>query len=214
MIPIRQWTRVAGLVLAAAALSGCITLLPKSKPAQLYRFDGRAALAALKPTEDQPAARRVGLSRTAGSFAFAAAGDRILTVTGSQVAYVAGSRWSGPASLLLDEAIINAFSVNGGPAKLVSRGEPARAAYTLRLDVGRFEANYDQGANAPPRVTIETHAELVRSSDRAVVGDKIFRAEVRASDNRVSAIVSAFDKAVGVVLVDLVAWTNQTAAPI
>ena len=28
------------LLLAAVALSGCITVFPKTKPAQLYRFDG------------------------------------------------------------------------------------------------------------------------------------------------------------------------------
>jgi hypothetical protein len=58
MISLRQWARVAALVLTAGALSACITLLPKAKPAQLYRFDGRAALmAAAAPAADKAAAR-------------------------------------------------------------------------------------------------------------------------------------------------------------
>ena len=214
MIPFRNsarnWARLAALVLAAGSLSACITLLPKSKPAQLYRFDGRAALTAATPADAKATTGRVGIARAGGSFQGAASGDRILTVTGPQVAYLADSRWSGPASVLFDEALVSAFSANAGPAHLVARGEPAAATYTLRLDVTRFEANYDQGAKATPKVVIETHAELIRAADRSVVGDKTFRTELRTSDDRVSAIVAAFDQATGKTLADLLAWTNQT----
>ena len=210
MIPIRPWARAAALVLVAGSLSACITLLPKSKPAQLYRFDGRAALAAAKPAD---ASGRVGISRAGGSFQGAASGDRILTVSGPQVAYLADSRWSGPASVLFDEALVGAFSGNTGPARLLARGEPGLATYSLRLDITRFEANYDQGPKAAPKVVVETHAELIRSADHAVVGDKVFRTELRASDDRVSAIVAGVDQAVGKTLVDLLAWTNGLVKP-
>ncbi len=214
MIPIRnlgrQWARVTVLVLVAGSLSACITLLPKSKPAQLYRFDGRAALAAAKPSDGGSGAR-VGVSRAGGFFQGAASGDRILTVTGPNVAYLADSRWSGPASVLFDEALAGAFNGNTGAAHLLARGEPAASTYSLRLDITRFEANYDQGPRAAPKVVVEAHAELIRSNDHAVVGDKIFRSELRASDDRVSAIVGAFDLTVGKTLADLVAWTNGLA---
>jgi cholesterol transport system auxiliary component len=217
MISLRQWARVAALVLTAGALSACITLLPKAKPAQLYRFDGRAALmAAAAPAADKAAARppRVGIARAPSSFQAAASSDRILTVTGSQVSYLAGNRWSGPAQTLWDEALLNAFDTNAGPARMVSRGEPAQAIYTLRLDVSRFEADYDQGPKAPPKVVIEAHAELIRAADRMVVGDKIFRVEQRAAEDRVSAIVAAFDQAVGKTLAGLLAWTDKNAAAV
>jgi cholesterol transport system auxiliary component len=207
MIPIRPWARAAALLLIAGSLSACITLLPKSKPAQLYRFDGRAALAAAKPS-DGAMAGRVGISRAGGSFQGAASGDRILTVTGSQVAYLADSRWSGPAAVLFDEALMGAFGGNTGPARLLARGEPALSTYSLRLDITRFEANYDQGPKAAPKVVVETHAALIRSADHVVVGDKVFRTELRASDDRVSAIVASVDQAVGKTLADLLAWTN------
>ena len=213
MIPIRNWARLGALLVVAGALSACITLLPKSKPAHLYRFDGRAALGTSQPSGGGPATGRVGVSRVAGAFQASASGDRILTVTGSQVAYLAESRWSGPASTLFDEALVNAFDTNAGPAHLVARGEPAAATYSLRLDITRFEADYDQGPKAAPKVVVEAHAELVRASDRAVVGDRVFRTEVRASEDRVSTIVAAFDQAVGKVLADLVSWTNGTVKP-
>ena len=41
MIRLRTTAAAAALALAAVALGGCISLLPKAKPAQLYRFGGR-----------------------------------------------------------------------------------------------------------------------------------------------------------------------------
>jgi cholesterol transport system auxiliary component len=196
----------AFFVLLAIGLSGCITVFPKTKPVQLYRFDGRQAVIAAA----NPAGDRVGVVRAGGSFNAAAAGDRILTVTGSQVAYLAQSRWAGPADTLFNEALLGAFNAGPGPARLVIRGEPARADYTLRLDVQRFEAVYDQGPRAAPDVRIEIHMVLIRASDRALVKDETLAIQARATDNRVSAIVAAFDKAVGEALAAIVANTNAS----
>lgn len=193
-------------VLLALGLSGCITVFPKTKPSQLYRFDGRQTVIAAA----NPAGTRVGVVRPGGSFNAAAAGDRILTVTGSQVAYLAQSRWAEPADTLFNEALLGAFNAGPGPARLVIRGEPARADYTLRLDVQRFEAVYDHGPRSAPDVHIEVHMVLIRASDRVLVKDETIAVQARATDNRVSAIVAAFDKAVGEALAAIVTNTNSS----
>jgi len=139
------------------------------------------------------------------------------TVTGSEVAYVAGARWAEAAETLFNEALLGAFNAGPGPARLVIRGEPARADYTLRLDVQRFEAVYDRGARAAPEVRVEVHMVLIRASDRVLVKDETLAVQTRAEANRVSAIVQAFDKAVGEVLTKIVSNTNagavQAASP-
>jgi cholesterol transport system auxiliary component len=81
----------------------------------------------------------------------------------------------------------------------------------LRLDVRNFEARYDDGAGAAPTVVVRVHAALTRDRNRSLVSEQVFEARIRAGDNRVSAIVAAFDHAVGDVLGQLVAWTNTTA---
>lgn len=206
MNPTRSLFRIAGIAAVAVALSACVTVFPKTKPALLYRFDGAVA-------QSGPAAEvRRGVARANGAFVGAAAGDRILTVTGSEVAYIAESRWADPASVLFDEAVARAFSANQGAARLVARGEPAKADYSLRLDVQRFEAVYDHGGKAAPKVAVDVHVVIVRAQDRSVVRDETLSAEVRASDNRVSAIVAAFDKAVSDVLTRTVSLTNDAAA--
>jgi len=203
--------RLAAVATAALSLSACVSLLPKTKPANLYRFGQASAAAdALTAAEGQ-----VGVFRTNGLFQREAAGDRLVTVNGSgQVAYLAETRWVAPAAILWDEAVLAAFDADPGRARLISRGEPASAAYLLRVDVRSFEARYDHGSKAPPTVVVRIRAAMTKGGDRSLVAEKLFEQQVPASSNHVSAIVPAYDKAVAGVLKDLVAWTNEQAAPV
>jgi cholesterol transport system auxiliary component len=203
--------RVLGVLACAAALSGCISLLPKTKPAQLYRFDG-AAPAAAAPAAANGATFAV--QKGVGSFDRAAASDRILTLEGDKAAYIAEARWVAPAAVLFDQALMRAFDDNPGPARLLGRGQrAARTAYALRLDVRDFATVYTQGPKAAPTVVVRVRADLSKVEDQAVVGDQMFEAKVRAGDNRVAAIAAAYDQAVGEVLGKLVAWVNAPGAP-
>jgi cholesterol transport system auxiliary component len=197
-----------GAVLGAAALAlaGCISLLPKSKPAQLYRF-GQSAAAAAPGGPAGP--RTVAVFRTNGGFEEAAADDRILTVTGGQAAFIADSRWVAPASVLFNEAVSNAFDAQPGRVRLLARGQQGKFAYVLRLDVRQFETVYP-APDAAPTVAVRVHAALNRA-DQVMVGEQEFEARVAAGDNRVSAIAAAYDRAVADVIGKLVAWTNANA---
>lgn len=203
----RAPVKTLAVVLAAMSASACVSLLPKSDPAVLYRFD-------VDPVggEAQATANPVGLLKPPARFPQASAGDRILTVTGGQAAYIAAARWVAPANVLFDEAVARGFDGNPGAARLVTRGEVARADMALRLDVRTFETVYDGGPEAAPLVVIRVRAALTRANDRSLVGERMFEQTVRAGDNRVSAIVAAYDQAVTTIVRDLVAWTNQAAA--
>jgi len=201
----RALLRLLALGAAALALSACISLLPKSEPAQLYRFGQGAAAAPGAPAGPG----RVGVFRTTGDFQAAAADDRILTVTGGKAAFIAQSRWVAPASVLFDEAVTNAFDAQPGHVRLLARGQQGKFAYALRLDVRQFETVYAD-PDAAPTVVVRLHAALSRS-DQTGVGEQDFEARVPAGDNRVGAIVAAYDKAVADVLGKLVGWTNATA---
>ena len=52
---------------------------------------------------------------------------------------------------------------------------------------------------------------LIRASDRVLVKDETLAVQARAEANRVSAIVQAFDQAVGKVLTQIVTNTNAGA---
>jgi len=209
MTPVKRPTpfKLPGLVkfaiggVLAISLSGCISLLPKTKPSQLYRFGVPVAEAPARPDA-------IGVFRAGGLFQSEAAGDRILAITGDRATYVAETRWVAPAQTLFDEAVSAAFENAPGRVRLVFRGEPAHAQLALRLDVRNFETRYGEGHN--PVVLIRIRAVLAR--DRAAVAEQIFEARVPAERNRVTAIVAAYNSALAKVLGDIVAWTNSSAA--
>lgn len=201
--------RAAAALALAALLAACVSVLPKADPVQLYSFKGAAEAPSPKAA---PTTRSFDVMRGMGSFDRAAAGDRILTTDGAKVAYIAKARWVAPAVILFDQALSSAFDDSGGPARLLSRGQVGKAIYGLRLDVRNFEARYENGPSAAPIVLIRVRATLT-GADQAVVGDKMFEVRTPAADNRVGPIVEAYDKAIGQLMGELVAWTNAAGAP-
>jgi cholesterol transport system auxiliary component len=51
-----------------------------------------------------------------------------------------------------------------------------------------------------------------RAADRTLVGDQVFVAKVKATDNRVGAIVQAYDQANSQALAQIVAWVSAAGA--
>ena len=203
--------RTSFVTAIALTLSGCVTLLPESKPADLYRFGADATqVADNAPPRPAP---RVGVARISGAFAQAASGDKILTVTGARVAYLADARWISTASVLFDEAVLRGFDASASTVRIINRNEPALAVCILRLDVQQFEADYDHGPGGAPQVNIVVHATLLRAADRAIMRDEVFRGVVRARANRVTSIVAAFDEGVRQVITQVVAMTSESARP-
>jgi cholesterol transport system auxiliary component len=198
---IRRILTLAGLGACALALAGCISLLPKSKVSQMYRFGP------LPTASTPPQAGSVAIFRTNGQFEEEASDDRILTVSGGKVAYVAESRWVAPAQVLFDQAVSNAFDAS--PIRLIARGQQGHAAYALRVDVRSFEARYDAGQDAPT-IVVHIHAALTKA-DQSSAGEQDFEVHVAASGNRVGAIVAAFDKATKDAIGKMVAWTETKA---
>ncbi len=196
---------VTAAMVLPIGLGGCISLFPKSDPAQMYRFgDVPAADAPANNVDDD-----IGVLKPPSTFTAPSAGDRILTISpGGEAAYVAEARWVAPATVLWDEAVQKAFDANPGQARLIARGERRAADVAMRLDVRTFEARYDNGAEAPPAVTVSVRGVLLKTSDRSLLDDRMFSATVRAADNRQGPIVAAYDQATAKVLADIVAWTN------
>jgi cholesterol transport system auxiliary component len=200
--PLRSLAPGALALALAMALAGCISVLPKKAPVQLYRF-GLPDAAAATPGP-------VSVAKGQENFQPEASTDRILTVDGQSVAYIGEARWAEPAPVLFDEALTRAFQAQGAP-RLVQRGALPAPPYTLSLDVQSFEARYDQGASAAPEAVIQIRAVLLRSDTRAVVAEQLIASSSRASDNRVGPIVAAYDAAVRDAMGKLVTWTGQNA---
>lgn len=197
--------RLFAVLAAGLALSGCISVFPKVKPVQLYRFSQAA------PPPASPVAPTLTIGKGPFTFPSDVSGDRLLTVTGSQAAFIADARWVQPAALMFDEAVDAAFDQPGSP-RLGARGESLGARASLRLQVRRFETDYDQGPAAAPTVTVAVNAVLIRSADSRLAAEKLFEVRAPAEGNRVAAIVAAYNQAVAQATGQIRDWTAATAA--
>lgn len=194
-----------GAAVLAAGLSACVSLLPKSDPAQLYRFGVEPAA-----TGAPAGAPTTGLVLQAVTFPRAAGGDQILTLTNGQAAYINAARWVSPAAILFQEAVQTSFDTGGKRARLLSRGELGAGAGFLRLDVRTFETRYLQGPELAPTVAVSVRGRI-SGLDGTILSEQTFGAEAKASDNRVGPIATAYDEAVGKVVAEVTAWADQAA---
>jgi len=180
-----------GLALAATLLlAGC---LGGGGRADLYRFGAAGMPGSQAPAAPTPTV--TVLSFPGSSFSPPVSGDRILTVNGMQASYIARARWVSPAPDLFDAAAIESFEERAPGLRLVRSGDLTRAPYLLLIDVPHFEAHYTGGEKAPPEIVVESRARLVRRADRAIVAEWDVRRTEPATENRVGAIVTAFDRA-------------------
>ena len=197
--------RPIAATLAAMALSAC-ALLATPEPVQSYRFGeaapaASAALSVASPTE-------VTLRRV--EFPDAVEGDRLLGVTGTETAYIAGARWVSPAADLYMASIENAFTAQATRVRLIGPRELIRARRSLDIDVRSFEARYEAPGRAPT-IVVTARARLLALPDRTVAAEQVFTVEQPATANRVSAIVEAFDIATRDLNTRIVAWTDASA---
>lgn len=202
---IRLSIRSAGVALGALALAGC-ALLSSPDPVQTYRFGGPAAAGAV--AEGQSNLRQVTLRRV--QFPEAVEGDKILGATGTETAYIAGARWVSPATDLYMESLENAFAAQATRVRLIGPRELTRGERSLDIDIRAFEARYE-APGAVPTVVVTARARLLTLPDRTVAAERTFTVQQLASENRVSAIVEAFDIATRDLNTQIVGWTDANA---
>lgn len=189
--------------LAAVSLSGC-ALLSTPDPVQLYRF-GDVGVASSVPVEAP-----VEVRLRAVEFVAAADGDRLLGITGAEAAYIGGARWVSPASQLYSTALESAFAGEARAVRLIGRRELTPVTRVLDVDVRAFETRYEF-AGGVPEVMVSVRARLLRFPERTVVAEQTFTVTQPAGENRVSAIVAAYDAATRAVNSQVVAWTDANA---
>lgn len=196
-------THLAVAAAGAMTLSAC-ALLSTPDPVQTYRFGSPTRAAAAAPV----APVQVSLRRV--EFSEATEGDKLLGVTGTETAYIAGARWVSPAADLYMESLQDAFAAQSTRVRLIGTRELTRGQRSLDVDVRSFEARYD-APDLAPTIVVRVRARLLTMPDRNVAAERLFTVEQPAGVNRISAIVEAFDLATRDVNTQIVAWTDANA---
>lgn len=211
--PIKQlstWTKVCAGTLGlslALGLSGCISVLPETKPHQIYRLDPPVDLG----SEGMEEARLVLIERPIAPRALI--NDKIaLAYPDGRIAYAAQSNWVSPIPALIQDRVMDAYAAEIPEIAAVRSEDGVRTRWALRLEVRHFEALFDQGENAAPLVRVMLRARIVDEHERSLVSSRTVEAEVRARSRNVSAIVDAFDSASADVSHTLVTWSRDVLA--
>ncbi|MBB5771147.1 cholesterol transport system auxiliary component [Brevundimonas vesicularis] len=213
---LRPVLRLAASAAVLTALSGC-ALLSSPDPVQNYRFG--LPMAAPSAVGDTPAPLTVSIRRI--EFPQATGDDKILGVTGLETAYIGGARWVSPASTLFDDSLKAAFANRADRIRVLGRREPGTPPLVLQVTVTTFEARY-AAPGAVPDVVVTAQAQLRSTPERRAGGgtirseegrsvERVFTVTQPAGDNRLSAIVAAFDTATREINTQIADWTIASA---
>ena len=199
--------RVAGLA-AVLSLAGCGGLLETTLPApQSYVLrlpPGQVATAAA------PAGSVVVQRPEPGP---GLESNRIMLLrSDKRFDSYAASLWAAPAPDMVGSILVDALRGGGGFSSVFDDHAPYPPQYTLRVTMRRFEADYTTaGSGAAPTVYVTLDATLGRHRDRALLTSFTAEGSAKAAEDRMAAVVAAFEAAATAAANDL---AQQAAAAV
>lgn len=134
--------------------------------------------------------------------------ERIAVIDGRQLDYYRGARWGGRSADVVQTLLVDSWQDQRLFHSVTAEQARVSADYVLDVDVRDFQA--EQGGGAP-QVNVQLVGRLIRVIDRRLVGTYQSQAQVAASEERMSAVVAAFEAAGQRVALDL---ANQAQAAI
>jgi cholesterol transport system auxiliary component len=181
-------------------LAGCGGLLPKAPDRPLYRLNPVVTL-------QQPPRRVPALLVIATPTASAGLDTKRIALIRSPVAieYYADGEWIDRPPFLVKEALIEGFQKSRAFAGVGSEGLGLNADYVLNTDIRDFTAIYDS-PDGPPLVRVRLAAELITMPGRDIAAATSVTREARAGAADLPSIVTAFDRALGDAVRDIIAW--------
>lgn len=199
--------RLAALLVPLLILSGCFSgLQSRTPPLQRYLLQlppaasPPAALAHGVALQVQPPVAAPGLNSDA--IAVLRAGDRL--------DYFRGVVWATTAPVMVQEMVIEALRRAGRFSAVEPEASSFAAPYFLSLELAHFEARYDDAA--APSVRVVLVCTLGRRSDGTVLASWRPEGRATAAEDRMQAVIAAFQRATDEALTQLSAITPPSDA--
>ena len=205
-----------GVTALAAGLAACVEIpVGKEAPPRLYVLTPKSTYPDSIPKADWQLLVETPVSPAGLSTARIALQDSPI-----ELRYFEYANWIDFAPKMVQALIIESFENSG---KIISVGREQiglRSDFVLKTELREFQAEYEDrlpvdtkelGPNAPaPWVRVRLNAKLVKMPQREIVAHQTFERRVRAQENRMNAIIDAFDDALGKTLKSVVVWTLET----
>ena len=156
-------------------------------PAPAPEVNGDAGRLVVQRPETSPglATERIALLRSENRFDFYAA-----------------SRWAAPAPDVISSVMIDTLRATGAFSAVLDDSAPYAARYSLRCTLRRFEADYTKASGAPT-VFVALDCTLGRRRDRELLSSFTAQGSARAAEDRLNAVVAAFESATAAAMSEL-----------
>ncbi|HEU5135503.1 MAG TPA: ABC-type transport auxiliary lipoprotein family protein [Steroidobacteraceae bacterium] len=129
--------------------------------------------------------------------------ERIALVRSEQrFDFYAASRWAAPAPDVIGSVMIDTLRATGAFSAVLDDSAPFAARYSLRCTLRRFEADYTKGSGAPT-VFVTLDCTLGRRRDRELLASFTAEGSARAAEDRLNAVVAAFESATAAAMTEL-----------
>jgi cholesterol transport system auxiliary component len=123
--------------------------------------------------------------------------------------FYAAAQWAAPAPDMVANVMVDALRASGKFRAVFDDRSPYAPRYNLRCGLRRFEADYTNPGAAAPTVHVALDCTLGRHRDRTLLGNFVVEGSSQAAEDRLGAVVAAFDSAMQAAMQSL---TNETAA--
>jgi cholesterol transport system auxiliary component len=123
--------------------------------------------------------------------------------------YFADARWSGSLDDVMQDLTVQAFRNSARLQNVSSDASAFASGYWLEIEIADFQAEY-ASAGAPPTINVRLLARVASAGDRNILGSFTAAARQTATDNRLTVIVDAYERAVNTALAEIVGRTSRT----
>jgi cholesterol transport system auxiliary component len=185
---------IAGAVLA---LAGCGGFHSNQPPTQVYTLDPVYAQARPEAASNAPSLLVPRPQAAPGLDSEHIA----LRRSAQRLDHYAESRWPAPLPDFLQSLAIEALRASGKFRIVQADHATFAAEQVLQIEIRRFQAEY--AGEGAPVVHVQLLATLGRRNDRSVLAIANAESSVPAAENRMQAVVAAFQKAAAAALADL-----------
>jgi len=128
--------------------------------------------------------------------------------------YFADARWSGPLDEVMQDLALQAFRVHANLRSVHTDASEFGSGYWLEIEVLDFQAEYPGGpgtaGSLAPTIHVRLFGSVGDSADRRVLARVEADVIQPATENRLTAIVQAYDQAINAALARIVADTTET----
>ncbi len=130
----------------------------------------------------------------------------VVRPSASEITYFGDAQWSDSLPNVLQDKLIRTFENSGRIRSVVKPGDGVVVDYKLSTAIRTFELD-DQGQ---PTARVALSVKIINDRSGRVIASRLFEASAPAGAATPAKGVAAMDRALGVVLKDILVWVLKT----